>query len=50
LGQRGYRSYQQKWTAEPFLERYLALIQDIQTIRSQPRNPIATCSLQVKGK
>jgi glycosyltransferase involved in cell wall biosynthesis len=33
LGQRGYGSYQQKWTTEPFLKRYLALIQNIQTIR-----------------
>jgi glycosyltransferase involved in cell wall biosynthesis len=38
LGQRGYRSYLQKWTTEPFLKRYLALIQNIQTIRSQPRD------------
>ncbi len=38
LGQRGYRSCQQKWTTEPFLKRYFALIQDIQTIRSQPRD------------
>jgi len=38
LGQHGYRSYQQKWTTEPFLKRYLALIQNIQTIRSQPRD------------
>lgn len=37
LGQRGYRSCQQKWTTEPFLKHYFALIQDIQTIRSQPR-------------
>jgi len=38
LGQCGYRSYQQKWTSKPFLKRYFALIQDIQTIRSQPRD------------
>jgi len=50
LGQRGYQSYQQKWTTEPFLKRYLALIQDIQNNRSQPCNPFASCSLQVKGK
>ena len=50
LGQRGYQSYQQKWTTESFLKRYFALIQDIQTIRSQPRDPFVSCSLQVKGK
>jgi glycosyltransferase involved in cell wall biosynthesis len=38
LGKRGYRSYQQKWTTEPFLKCYFALIQDIQTIRGQPRD------------
>jgi glycosyltransferase involved in cell wall biosynthesis len=38
LGQRGYQSYHQKWTTEPFLKRYLALIRDIQNNRSQPRD------------
>jgi len=38
LGQCGYRSWQQKWTTDPFLKRYIALIQNIQAIRSQPRD------------
>jgi glycosyltransferase involved in cell wall biosynthesis len=35
LGQRGYQTYQQEWSAEPHLRRYFALIEEIAATRGQ---------------